>query len=56
MIKKLSDKQIESILANAKGSLSVEGLHVTDQESEIVRKYLKGEYTEKEVLEIFKNK
>lgn len=52
---KLSDEKIEKILAGAKGSLAVEGLIVTDEEEKLVRKYLKGKLTEKEVLKIIKD-
>ena len=52
--KKLSYKQIESILANTKASLVIEGLQVADKETEVIRKYLGGIYTEKEVLELIR--
>lgn len=51
---KLSDEKIEKILANAKASLAVEGLIVTDEEKNLVRKCLKGDISEKEALEIIK--
>lgn len=49
---KLSDEKIEKAIANAKGSLAVDGMIVTDEETEVIRKYLKGELTEKEALEM----
>jgi len=52
MRKKLSSNRIEQILDNARTSLSMEGMEVTEVETEIVRKYLLGIYTEKDVLNI----
>ncbi len=49
--KKLNNEKIESISANARASLSMEGLEVTVEETETIRKYLSGLHTEKEVLE-----
>lgn len=54
MIKK-DYKNIELILSNARASLDMEGLTVTEREVEIIRKYFNEEYTEKEILEIIKN-
>ena len=53
--KKMDDMKIEKIIANAAASLAIEGSIVTSEETEIVRKYLKGQLTEKELLEIIKN-
>lgn len=52
--RKLSDEEIEKAIANVKGSLAVDGMIVTDEETEVIRKYVKGDLTEKEVLEIIK--
>lgn len=52
---RLNDEKIQSILANARASLNIEGLEVTENETEVVRKYLSGTHTEKEVLEIIRN-
>jgi len=52
MRKKLSSNRIEQILDNARASLSMEGMEVTEVETEVVRKYLLGIYTEKDVLNI----
>lgn len=53
---KLSSDRIEQILANARASLSMEGMEVADSETEVIRKYVCGIYSEKEVLDIIKNK
>ena len=45
---------IEKGIDNAKGSLAVDGINVTDEETEVIRRYVRGELTEKEVLEIIK--
>jgi len=55
-VKILSDEKIELIVGNVKASLAIEGLNVTGEESEIYKKYLKGDLTEGEVLKIFQNK
>ena len=51
---KVKTKNIDYILLNAKASLSIEGLEVTAEETETIRKYLEGIHTEKEVLEIIR--
>lgn len=53
--RKLSDEAIEKVIANAKDSLAIEGLIVTNEEENLVREYLKGMITEKEALETIKN-
>jgi len=50
----LSDEKIEQMIGNVKASLAIERLYVTDEESEVYRKYLKGNLTEGEVLEIIR--
>ena len=52
----LNDKEIESILKNAKATLSFEGMDIEDEMVELARRYLKGEIPEKEVLDILKTK
>lgn len=49
-----STKKIESILSNVKASLAIEGLELSETEINIIRNYLDGKYTEKEILEIIK--
>ena len=50
----MSDEKIEQMIGNVKASLAIERLYVTDEESEVYRKYLKGNLTEGEVLEIIR--
>lgn len=54
--KKLSKKEIDKILDNAAASFEVEGLKVTEDEKELLRKYFEGVYSEEQVLEIIRNK
>lgn len=56
MRKKLTLNQIEQVLENAKSSLAVESMEVTESETKVVRKYLQGGYSEKDVLKIIKSK
>jgi len=53
--KGLSDEKIELMLGNVVASVEMEGMIVPNDEKEVLRKYAKGELTEKEVLEIIKN-
>lgn len=41
------------MIGNVKTSLAIEGLYVTEYESEIYRRYLEGDMTEDEVLTLF---
>lgn len=50
----MKDCQIEQAIANARASLKIEGLEMTEDFIEIIRKNLKGELSEKEVLEFIK--
>jgi len=54
-MKNIPDEDINKILLNAEASLAIEGLKVTGEETEAIRKYLEGQYTEKETLRIIKN-
>lgn len=54
--KPLSDEKIDLMIGNVKASLAIEGLNVTEQESEVYRKYLRGDMTEDEVLKLFRSK
>lgn len=55
-VRSLSDEEINLMVNNVKASLAVEELYVTEKESEVYRKYLKGDLTEDEVLKLFQNK
>lgn len=48
--------ELEQILANAKAMLSFEGMNVDNEMVELARKYLQGELSEKEVLDIIKER
>lgn len=50
--KKLTEEKIENIIGNVKVNLSMEGMELTDEEIAVIRKFLNGELTEKEALEI----
>lgn len=51
--KTLTKKQIELNIANVKATLAMEGLNLTDDELEVLRRYAQGELTQKQVFEIF---
>ena len=53
--KKMDDKKIEKVLSNAAASMAVEGLIVKSEEIEVMRKHLRGQLAEKEILEIINN-
>lgn len=55
-LKKLSKEEIEKMIENVEASFAVDGLEVTEDMKELVRKYFEGVYTEEQVLEIIKNK
>lgn len=50
----MNGTKIEQILANAKATLSFEGMNADNEMVEFARKYLQGELSEKEVLDIIK--
>jgi hypothetical protein len=50
--KKLTEEKIENIIGNVKVNLSMERMELTDEEITVIRKFLNGELTEKEALEI----
>ncbi|MFZ3131972.1 MAG: hypothetical protein WA125_12930 [Desulfosporosinus sp.] len=52
----LSDEKINLIVGNVKASLALEELYVTEGESQVYKKYLKGDLTEEEVLKLFQDK
>lgn len=52
----MSKKEIDKILDNAEASFEIEGLKVTEDEKEVVRKYFEGVYTEEQVLKIIHSK
>ena len=56
VVKNLSDEKIDLMVGNVKASLALEELYVTEAESEVYKKYLKGDLTEGEVLKIFQSK
>ncbi|QQE76755.1 antitoxin VbhA family protein (plasmid) [Brevibacillus composti] len=47
-----SDEQLENSLRNAKASLAVEGMIVTDEDEKLIRAALKAEITHEEFLRI----
>lgn len=49
------EEEITKILANAKASLAIEGFEVTERETAIVQKFLKGEISEEEAIEKIKS-
>lgn len=49
---KLSKEKNKKIIANAKATLAIEGLIVTESETKILEDYLEGIITEKDVLKI----
>ena len=49
---KLSKEENKRILDNAKASLAIEGLIVTDEETKILEDYFDGLITESDVLKI----
>jgi hypothetical protein len=51
-VKRILDEKNELMLANVKATLEIEGFVVPKEETEILRKYLKSELTEEQVLEI----
>lgn len=54
-VKKIfTDEKIELILANVKASLEIEGFVVPGEEAEILRQYLKEEFSEEQVLDIIR--
>ena len=50
--KKLTEKEIEKNIANVKASLAMEGLNVTDDESEIAKRILRGEISAEEAIKL----
>lgn len=48
------DDQLEKALIQAKASIAVEGLNLTDEEEALVRVALKGELTHEEFLQLAK--
>jgi len=56
VVKNLSDEKIDLMADNVKASLALEELYVTEAETEVYKKYLKGDLTEGEVLKIFQSK
>lgn len=51
---KRSTEEIKLILANAKTTMAIEGFAVTEKETEIVKQYLEGSISEKEVVKRIK--
>jgi hypothetical protein len=51
--KKFTDKEIEENVADVKATLAMENLNLTDYEVEVLTKYGKGIYTQKEVFKLF---
>ena len=49
-------KEDQLVLNNAKATLAIEGLIVTESETKILEDYLKGMLTEADVLKIINNK
>lgn len=47
---KLSDEEIELMIANVKASVAMEGMEPSKETEEIGRRYLKGEITEEDAL------
>lgn len=47
---KLTDQQIEKIIANSSASLEMEGLEVSEKSKERTKRLLKGEITKNEAI------
>ncbi len=56
MPKKLTDKQIEKVINNIKGSFHLEGQELDEFDMTLMRRYLKGEVSEKEALALIRQK
>ncbi|MFE5322245.1 hypothetical protein ACFQ88_26565 [Paenibacillus sp. NPDC056579] len=56
--KKQQDKETDAVRAvnNAKASLEIDGMKVSEETEAIMLKYAKGELTEQQVLELIKPK
>lgn len=52
----ITDEKIELMLANVKATLEIEGFIVPEEETQILRRFLKDELTEEQVLEIIRKK
>lgn len=50
--RKVSIQKREKIIANVKATLSIEGLELLDDESNLIKKYLDGELSEDEILRV----
>lgn len=48
----LTDKNIELMINNAKATLAVDGFIVTEAETNVARRFIKGDITEKEALKM----
>jgi type I restriction-modification system DNA methylase subunit len=55
-IKNLKEEDITRIIEEVKATQAIEGLEVTEEEKEIMRKYLQGQLTEVEVLKIIQER
>ncbi len=53
-VKRIPDEKIELMLGNVRATLGIEGLLISEEETKILRQYLKGELTEEQVLEIIR--
>lgn len=47
-----TDEEIEHMIAEVNGTMAVEGIPLTEEDKELYRKYLKGEYTFEDVKRI----
>ena len=55
-MKILSAKENKEILEDAKATLAVEGLIITEKESKLFQDYLEGLITKDEILNVMKSK
>lgn len=53
-MERIPNEKIELMLGNVRATLEIEGLLMPEEETEILRQYLKGELTEGQVLEIIR--
>jgi hypothetical protein len=48
--RKFPDEEIEQMLAEVRATQAIEGFYVTDEETELIRKYARGELTREQVF------
>lgn len=52
----ISEKEINKMINNIKTSLQIEGMDITNEETKIGKKFLKGEISENEALKLILGK